>query len=143
MDAAIITQCLDIANKLNTKKAKFDINIKLEAGYFRLSSDGKYDVKEEKHWTKPLRSLKQTKRDSLRKQEFLKQKHAVQNSHDFSPVAAEDKILPKSLRPEYNKPFKTHPHENNVQCSICSFKCMNIESLDVHKKTIHGFKCPH
>ena len=71
MDAAIITQCLDIANKLNTKKAKFDINIKLEAGYFRLSSDGKYDVKEEKHWTK---SLKQTKRDSLRKQEFLKQK---------------------------------------------------------------------
>ena len=104
MDAAIITQCLDIANKLNTKKAKFDISIKLEAGYFRLSSDGKHDLKEEKHMTN--KSLKQTKQDSLRKEEFLKQKNAVQDSNDFPPVTAKDKILPKSLRPEYKKTSK-------------------------------------
>ena len=33
--------------------------------------------------------------------------------------------------------------EEPFKCNLCSFKCMNIESLDVHKKTTHGSKCPH
>ena len=33
--------------------------------------------------------------------------------------------------------------EDPFKCKFCSLKCMNIESIDVHKKITHGSKCLH